>query len=830
MRFFEINNSFLAFLFTLISVFVYSQNILIKDSESFEPIPGVVIYNQDQSINVLTDFNGKASLAKFGPAEILTISHIGYTSITANSSDIIVRNTLFLTPNTQLLEEIVLSVARTKEGRERIAKKVSIITRKNIEAIPPQTSADILLETGGVRIQKSQGGGGSPVIRGFEANRVLLVIDGVRMNNAIYRSGHLQNAITIDPNVLERTEVIFGPASVGYGSDALGGVVHYYTREARINAQEQWKIGGSSSFNLNQKTNVHNLNTSVSKKKWGNYTSVSFANHSDIVMGKQRSHGFDEWGLVKEYSSNTSTHYSENPIQNSNPNIQKNSGYQQIDLLQKWGYQVHESMRLNLNLQYSESSEIPRFDKLAEAAMGKLRFAEWNYGPQKRVLVSPQLKFGANRKWLAKGTITGGFQHIEESRIKRKFGSLTRFTQQESVDVYSLNADFFAPVKEKRTLSYGFEFSHNEVRSNAYSHDLIVQGNTITGFENNQDIPTRYPSAGSQYSTGAFYADYRQDISKKSTLNMGGRYTYTRLKASWSEEALIDANLSSVSSQNTSITATVGYVFRPNDYWQLNAVISSGFRSPNIDDLGKIRENNGKLSVPNPHLKSEYAYNTELGFVRYIGDKKNFVSLNIYHSWIQDYIGRSSYDVLTDKTSNNPSTVFYNGEELHTTANVNLGNAFIYGGTFDLKTNLSNSLSLKSNLTYTVGSALENEYPLPSISPLFGSSQLSWKKNRWDSFVKFRFSNAKSPKDYSLGGEDGLEETPLINPDEVSKELRFNGSPAWQTVTLGVGFQVAPSFKIQGFVENLFDVHYREFASGISAPGRSLTLVGRFHL
>ena len=121
---------------------------------------------------------------------------------------------------------------------------------KKTELDLPQTSADLLYYGGEIRIQKSQGAGGSPVIRGFEANRVLLVIDGVRMNNAIYRSGHLQNAITIDPYALERTEIIFGPSSVGYGSDALGGVVHFYTKKPKINNEKIWTLNGVSSYNL----------------------------------------------------------------------------------------------------------------------------------------------------------------------------------------------------------------------------------------------------------------------------------------------------------------------------------------------------------------------------------------------------------------------------------------------------------------------------------------------------------------------------------------------------------------------------------------------------
>ena len=83
----------------------------------------------------------------------------------------------------------------------RIVEQIAVVTAKDIEQISPQTSADILTAVPGIKVQKSQFGGGSPVLRGMESNRVLLVVDGVRMNNAIYRKGHLQNAITVKPQI-----------------------------------------------------------------------------------------------------------------------------------------------------------------------------------------------------------------------------------------------------------------------------------------------------------------------------------------------------------------------------------------------------------------------------------------------------------------------------------------------------------------------------------------------------------------------------------------------------------------------------------------------------
>jgi hemoglobin/transferrin/lactoferrin receptor protein len=93
----------------------------------------------------------------------------------------------------------------------------------------PQTSADLLANSGHVFVQKSQLGGGSPMIRGFSTNRVLITVDGIRLNNAIFRGGNVHNVISINPFNIEKTEIILGSGSVIYGSDAIGGVMNFYT-------------------------------------------------------------------------------------------------------------------------------------------------------------------------------------------------------------------------------------------------------------------------------------------------------------------------------------------------------------------------------------------------------------------------------------------------------------------------------------------------------------------------------------------------------------------------------------------------------------------------
>src|SRR5829696_8993944 len=132
------------------------------------------------------------------------------------------------------MDEVIIYSGKFAERKKNIAQKIEVISARQIAQWNAQNTGDLLMHTGNVFVQKSQQGGSSPVIRGFEANRVLLVVDGIRMNNAIYRAGHLQNVITVDQNSLERIEVLYGPASTLYGSDALGGVVLMRTKQPKL--------------------------------------------------------------------------------------------------------------------------------------------------------------------------------------------------------------------------------------------------------------------------------------------------------------------------------------------------------------------------------------------------------------------------------------------------------------------------------------------------------------------------------------------------------------------------------------------------------------------
>lgn len=798
----------------LITLSAKSQQVKVLDRETNFPINNVTIYNDNRDIFVYTDKNGIADLSIFKESEVLSFNHLSFIEFEILKRDLgVIDFVVYLSNRAEQLDEVVLSASRGKETRSRIAETVAISSREEIRRMAPQTSADLLANLPGIKVQKTQMGGGSPVIRGMEANRVLLVVDGVRMNNAIYRSGHLQSSITVSPTVLERTEIIYGPSSVIYGSDALGGVINYFTKTPEINTENMFNTAIFSKYSsANNEKTIH-FDAEASFKKWASFTAISHSDFGDLKMGKTRNHGFDNWGKVFQYSNNTNAFYNPIGLVNPKPDLQKNTGYSQLDILQKFYVPLSKNTDITFNIQYSTSSDIPNFDNLAEVSNGKLRYAEAYYGPQNRFLASSGLHFNPRYSWLEKGSLVFAFQQVEESRIERRMNSLDRFYRTENVDVYSLNGDFSVPLNKSkdRNLTYGFEFTHNDVSSNAIGKKIAVNGSEITGFENEFVIQSRYPDGGSQYSSAALYTNYRQNISEKSTLNTGIRLTSTFLKALWVDDTFMTLPDMDIYTDNKAVSATAGYVYKPSVNWQINAIVSSGFRSPNIDDIGKIRYKSGQVTVPNIYLKPEYVYNAELGLMRYFNNKKFLVSANAYYMLLHNYIARGAFEI------NGQNTLVYDGVTATTMANINNKNAYIKGGTIGFQGTIFDHFKTNGSLTYTKGKSYDTKMPLSSIPPLFGNLEVSYTQNKFLASLNYKFNAAKKLSDYNLEeGIDNIEQTPFI-----AETNSYYGTPKWSTLNLNTNYQFSEKVSISFRVDNIFDVHYKEFASSISAPGRN---------
>ncbi|MBL7884160.1 MAG: TonB-dependent receptor [Bacteroidia bacterium] len=712
------------------------------------------------------------------------------------------------------LEEVVFSANKAEEKKSDVPYSIEVIKAKAIEFSNSQTTADVISNTGNIMVQKSQGGGGSPIIRGFEASRVLMVIDGVRLNNAVYRTGHLQNIITIDNAILERTEVIYGPSSVMYGSDALGGVMHFYTKNPLFGDEKMnLKLNSYLRYGSANNEMVGHVDFNVGFKKLASLTSITYSKFDDLRTGYSRNPNPD-FGRCYYYSDRNWNNTADSMVRNVNSNIQKKSGYSQMDIMEKLLYKANENVNIGLNIQYSTSSDINRYDRLSEYAGGTLRFAEWYYGPQNRLLASLYSTIKSDGKLFDNLRITAAAQNIDESRINRRFNNNNKRYQIENIKVYSLNADFRKQVKEKHELSYGVEFLYNDVTSTAKSVNIL------TDIESPWN--TRYPDGGSSMMTEAVYLTHSWEISDKIIFSDGLRFSNNSIKANFVDTTFFPFPFKNTKQNNNALNGNMGLVISPEKNVRFSLLGSTGYRSPNIDDLTKIFESTGGiLIIPNEKLKPEYAYNGEVGFEILAFDNKVKFEGNYYYTLLKNAI------VTKKATYNGQDSIFYNGTFSQVQSQQNAERATVQGIYGAISSDLNDYASFKTSLTYTLGNYYQKVpgfggigehdsiIPLDHIPPMFGQTSLNLHFKKFEGEIYARYSANKALKDYSPSGEDNLAQaTP-------------NGMPGWVTFNIKTMYKVNKNFSVNLGIENLFDTHYRIFASGISAPGRNIFLTLR---
>lgn len=795
----QIKSSYVALIILMIISFSgFSQKIKILNQKTKAPIDGVFIYNNQQSITTISDTNGIAEINAFNKKDTLIFSHPAYKIFAIPYINI--GNTLLLKENPVTLKPVEITAEQVRQEALEVAAKIDKIDAKTVALNNPQTAADMLELSGGVYIQKSQMGGGSPVIRGFEANRVLLVVDGVRMNNAIYRSGHLQNAITIDNSVLERTDIIYGPNSVIYGSDAIGGVVHFITKSPEF-AKENDTVNNyqASSYyryaSANNERTAH-LDFNIGTKKIASLTSITYSFFDDLHMGNVLNSDYPEFGVEKYYAGRVND--KDTMLRKKDISRQHGTGYNQTDILEKLKYKFSDDFYLTLNAQYSTSSDVPRYDQLTDYNDDKLRWAEWYYGPQNRLLTSLSAQLLKENKWFSEAEIILSYQKVDEDRISRKFESDERTTRNEDVNVFGINADFH---KKKDNLSewfYGFEMIHNTVESSAFNQDIETLMKS--------DAQTRYPDGGSTLSSAGAYLSYKKQFSEKATYSLGTRYSYSILKADFIDTTFIQLPFSDITLNNGALTGNAGLIYHPTDSWKIHTGLSTAYRSPNVDDAGKVFSKDDYVMIPNDQLRSELAYNAELGITK--GFLENKIKINVvgFYTILKRAIVRDFYQL------NGMDSIEYEGETLQIQANVNAAEAIVYGTSFNLLAQISDELSVKSTLNYTLGENTTAQTPLGHIPPLYGRTDLIIHSDPLTLIFYAKYQGWKKIEDYSPTGED--------NEDKAT----IDGTPPWQTFNLSASMKIKKVFTLQMALENMLDVHYRPFASGVSAPGRNLIL------
>ena len=778
------------------------QEIVILDEEDHQPIPNVIVYNWDKSRTVLSDFDGKCDLSKFDLGERITFTHIGYQNYRSTKSHAVRKGKLYLALIAEQLDEVVMSISKWEQQKKDIPQKISLMNAKTIEFTASQTSADLLQNSGKVFVQKSQLGGGSPMIRGFATNRLLLSVDGVRMNNAIFRGGNIQNVISIDPFTIKSTEVIFGPGSVIYGSDAIGGVMNFYTNNPQFSKTDSLEVFGKSNYrysSANNENTVH-VDFNLGKREWAFLSSLTYNNFGDLKMG---SHGPTSY-LRNSY---VVTENGQDRLQeNDNAKKQVPTGYDQINVMQKVLFRPNSNWNINLSAYYSETSDYSRYDRLIRPSKDGLglRSAEWSYGPQKWFMGNLQFYKNGKGKFYDGLKITTAYQNFVESRNDRGFGDDIRYGSKENVDAISANVDFENKRIGNLRLYYGGEYVFNKIGSagNEFNLETMVTSPSAS----------RYPD-NSTWQTLAGYISGELRAKPNFTFLSGLRYSHVWIDAIFDQTfysfPFNDADLST-----GALTGSLGFSWFPKADLQLTFNGSTGFRAPNIDDVGKIFDSEpGSVVVPNPDLEPEYAYNLEVGIQKNFNDRLMLKGASFY-TYLVDALVRRDFQF------NGNSEIMYNGELHNVQAIQNAAKAYVYGFEFGLDAFLTENLSVNANLTFTEGIEEEQDgtdTPGRHVAPTFGDFHIVWKnqKLKTDLFANFNgeisfgdLAMSERTKDYIYAVDaDG-------NPY----------SPSWYTLNFRSQYQLSHALKFTANLENFTDQRYRSYSSGIVAPGINLIL------
>lgn len=698
------------------------------------------------------------------------------------------------------MDEVFIYSNKFAERKKNIVQKTEVVSAQRIAQTNAQNTGDLLINTGNVFVQKSQQGGSSPVIRGFEASRVLLVIDDIRMNNAIYRAGHLQNVITVDQNMLERVEILYGPASTIYGSDALGGALHFRTKQPKLSVADKTLWTGSAFTRYSSANNekTAHLDVSIGGKKFAWLQSYNYSNFGDMKMGNNYPDKYPDFGRRSFYVDFIGG--VDSVVRNPDDRVQKFSGYRQWDITQKLLFKQNDKVSHLINLQHSNSSDVPRYDRLQDIRNGTLRFAAWYYGPQLRNMAAYELNVKSFGFFNEFRTILS-YQKIKESRHQRDYRRYDRLDNRlEDLDVAAITIDG-RKLWNRNELTIGADAQLNFLKS------VGIRRNIVTGAETKLD--SRYPNGDNNMN---YFGIYAQHILKfkngKFVLNDGIRLQGNSLRSTIADNSFFNFPFTEIEQNNFAATGNIGLVYMPSEQLRVHGGFSTGFRAPNIDDLARIFESNTasrQLIVPNPDIKPEYTYNFDLGITQTIANTVRF-EVGGFYTLFRNAIGLAPFQV------NGEDSVNYNGFMSRVFGNQNVTKAYLYGFNSNLTVDFTKQVSLFSTINYTYGrfqNPTGTKIPLDHIPPVFGKTSLNYKNNRFDAEVYALYNGWKKIKDYNLSGEDN------------AQYATADGTPAWFTLNFRSSIQLAKAFRFQFGIENIFDRNYRYFASGFSAPGRN---------
>ena len=737
------------------------------------PVAGLHVMVEHSALGTVTDTAGRYHLQKI-PSGIYTLiySHIAFQTqrfpaVLIKSGQNASIDTLIMTTKVLKGPTVVVTATRGARTATETAAAINVLPQSAIRERNVKSLSEALREEPGVSVQKTSHGGGSAIIRGLSSNMVLLMVDGIRLNNSTYRRGNHPYLTLVDYQMVKQMEVVRGPMSVLYGSDALGGTVNAITDiQGLTHGAPGLNYRLFSRFSTADRERSSHAEIAWNAKRWALETGVSLKDFGDLRRG---------------------THASKAVLERSTDAVQAPSAFSATDANAKLIFRADARRTLIAAWQMSRRPKVPRYDKYENSG-----YHRWHYVDQNRDLGYIKYQDDVKAPWLSSLSATLSYQRQGEGRETQKTLQHDIAAEYDRVGTLGLTLQGLTE-RGRHALTWGTESYFDHVRSRAEIR-LLAGGTTAA-------VRGRYPDGATYQQLGLYLQD---EIHMAATTTVIPGLRYSRMHTDFTLPLDADGqNWEHITQQFDALTASLGLIHQLGDGCFLNANLGQAFRAPNLSDIGKLGESKGSTwEVPNPALKSETMLSMDLGLK--IEREHLSLSASFYYAAIDHLIATADF------TTNAGASVYdYNGVSYKVKAKQNLGKAYLRGMESALAYDMGHGFCLRGNWTLTYGQNTTLQEPMGKLPPAFGLAGLRWACQNFHAELYTRWAG----KQNRLSADD-------LDDDRIP----HGGTPAWQTLNLRTVFQPFPSIKLHAAVENLLDRNYREHGSGINAPGRNFIL------
>lgn len=642
------------------------------------------------------------------------------------------------------LKEVIVTTGRNSISARLLPYSYSLSDSQHLAKLNGRSVPELLEGIPGIFLQKTNHGGGSPFVRGLTGNQSLILIDGIRLNNAIFRYGPNQYLTLIDPHSVQQIEVLKGTGSVQYGSDALGGVINIITQRPNFSDQAKW----SGKIHV-QLTDGGMEKTIRPQIEYGNRKFAALISGSYSDFGHLR--GGDTTGY------------------------QKPSGYLQSSMDAKIRWDAGNNWLIQAGITAVKQQQVPLYHRYVIE-----KFIQSLSNPIERFQSFASIVKVFRERKIQQITFQIAHQQMGENRITQPRNSTIVTFENDCIKSSTFQTEAVWKLNRIWTTRLGIEYNLDRVFSSR------VQQNTTTGESTSKR--GLYPD-NAIYQHAALY-NLHQIQSGKWLIEAGWRFHQYGIQ-------MQEATLGKITVQPKAFVWQMGTSYALTTRWVLYGNLSTGYRAPNIDDMGTLGIIDFRYEVPTYGLQPESSLNKELG-IRYQTVKTHFTA-SLFHSSLQNLINRIKTDQII------------NGYNVYRKENIE--SAYVQGIEASYRITLTPQLTASGMFTYLLGQNITRDEPMRRIPPFNSYWNVHYLLKLFHMGINIEQANAQ---------------TRLAQGDKEDNRIPIGGTPGYTLLHFYAGSTFKNlTYRIMG--NNLTNGDYRKHGSGINGMGRSVTLTLQYN-